>query len=129
MSTVAKFTSKPTEQHWKAIKHILRYIVGTVNFGLQFTGDSSIDCTGFSDAHWAGDIDDRKSTSGCLFKIGGGPVSWRSRKQSRVALSTAEAEYVALILAAQEAIWLNHLLAELQPQMKPTKSAILHEDN
>ena len=86
-----------------------------VNFGLQFTRDSSIDCTGFSDADWAGDIDDRKSTSGYLLKIGSGPVSWRSRKQSCVALSTAETEYVALTLAAQEAIWLNRLLAELQP--------------
>ena len=99
-----------------------------VNFGLQFTRDSSIDCTGFSDADWAGDVDDHKSTSGYLFKIGGGPVCW-SRKQSCVALSTAEAEYMALTLAAQEAIWLNHLLTELQSQMKPTKPAILYEDN
>ena len=107
VSTAAKFTAKPSEEHWKAVKHILRYIAGTINLGLQFTRGGSIDCTGFADADWAGDIDDRKSTSGYLFKVGGGPVSWRSRKQNCVALSTAEAEYMSLTLAAQEAIWLN----------------------
>ena len=119
VSTVAKYTANPTEQHWKAVKHILRYIAGTINFGLQFTRSGSTDCTGFSDADWAGDIDDRKSTSGYLFRVGGAPVSWRSRKQSCVALSTAEAEYMSLTLAAQEAIWLNRLLAELQLQKEP----------
>ena len=56
MSTVAKFIAKPTEQLWKAVKHILRYIIGTIHF--EFTRDLSIDCTGFSDVDWAGDIDD-----------------------------------------------------------------------
>ena len=129
VSTVAKFTAKPTEQHWTAVKRILRYIAGTINFGLQFTRGGSIDCTGFSDADWAGDINDRKSTSGYLFKVGGGPVSWKSRKQTCVALSTAEAEYMSLTLAAQEAMWLNRLLAELQSQKEPSKPAILYEDN
>ena len=129
VSTVAKFTAKPTEQHWTAVKRILRYIAGTINFGLQFTRGGSIDCTGFSDADWAGDITDHKSTSGYLFKVGGGPVSWRSRKQTCVALSTAEAEYMSLTLAAQEAMWLNRLLAELQSQKEPSKPAILYEDN
>ena len=115
MSTAAKFTAKPTEQHWKAVKHILRYIAGTINFGLQFPRGGSIDCTGFSDADWAGDIDNRKSTSGYLFKVGGGPVSWRSRKQTCLALSTAEAKYMSLTLAAQEAILLNRQLAEYNP--------------
>ena len=129
VSTAAKFTAKPTEQHWKAVKHILRYIAGTINFGLQFTRDESVDCNGFADADWAGDIDDRKSTSGYIFKVGGGPVSWRSRKQSCVAFSTAEAEYMSLTLAAQEAIWLNHLLAELQSRSEPLKPATLYEGN
>ena len=129
MSTVAKYTAKPTEQHWKAVKHILRYIAGTINYGLQFSRNGSTDCTGFSDADWAGDIDDRKSTSGYLFKVGGAPISWKSRKQSCVALSTAEAEYMSLSLAAQEAIWLNRLLAELQLQKEPSRPAILYEDN
>ena len=107
VSAVAKFTAKPTDQHRKAVKHILRYIAGTTNFGLQFTRSGSADCTGFSDADWAGDIDDRKSMSGYIFKVGDAPVSWKSVKQSCVALSTAKAEYISLTLAAQEAIWLN----------------------
>ena len=129
VSTVAKFTAKPTEQHWKAVKHILRYLVGTVDYGLQFTKDGMTECVGYTDADWAGDVDDRKSTSGYLFKIGGASVSWMSRKQSCVALSTAEAEYISLTHAAQEAIWLNRLLAELKGIKEPPKPALIHEDN
>ena len=129
MSTAARFTAKLTEQHWKAVKHILQYIAGTINFGLKFTRGGSIYCTGFSDANWAGDIDDRKSTSGYLIKVGSGPISWRSRKQTCIALSTAEAENMSLTLVAQEAIWLNHLLAELQSQLESSKLSTLYEDN
>ena len=129
VSTVAKFTSNPTEQHWKAVKHIIRYIAGTINYGLMFTRSETTDCTGFSDADWAGDVDDRKSTSGYIFSVGGAPVSWKSRKQTCVALSTAEAEYISLTIAAQEAIWLNRLLAELQLQKEPLEPAIIYEDN
>ena len=87
VSTVAKFTSNPTEQHWKAVKHIIRYIASTINYGLMFTRSETIDCTGFSDADWAGDVDDRKSTSGYIFSVGGIPVSWKNRKQYPVLLS------------------------------------------
>ena len=93
-------------QHWTAIKRILRYLKGTSNFGLQYNFDSP-DCAGYSDADWAGDVGDRKSTSGYVFLLGGAAISWKSSKQSCVALSTAEAEYVALSAAAQEAIWLQ----------------------
>ena len=129
VSTAFKFTAKPTEQHWKAVKHILRYIARPSILDYIFTKGGSIDCNGFSDADWAGDIDDRKSTSGYLFIVSGGPFSWRSRKQTCVALSTAKAEYMSLTLAAQEAIWLNRLLAELQSQLEPSKPATLYEDN
>ena len=82
---------------------------------------------GYSDADWAGDADDRKSTSGYLFLIAGGPVSWKSRKQSTVALSTAEAEYVALSTAVQECMWMQRLLSDLgNPPDGPTT---ILEDN
>ena len=84
VSTVAKFTAKPTEQHWKAVKHILRYLAGTNNFRLLYTRNESTECTGYSDADWAGDIDDRKSTSGYLFLMSGAPVSWRGVKSNHV---------------------------------------------
>lgn len=69
VSAVAKFTANPTDQHWKEVKHILRYIPGTTNFGLLFNRSGSADCTGFSDADWAGDVDDGKSTSGYIFRV------------------------------------------------------------
>ena len=82
---------------------------------------------GYTDADWAGDIDDSKFTSGYVFRIGNAAVSWRSKKQTNVALSTAEAEYMALSSAAQEAIGMRQLLFDLKN--KPTKPTVLFEDN
>ena len=82
---------------------------------------------GYSDADWAGDVNDRKSTSGYLFMMSGAPVSWKSRKQACVALSTAEAEYVALSTATQEATWMRKLLEDLHAeQIEPT---VIYADN
>ena len=113
VSNLAKFSAKPYKQHWTAIKHVMRYLKGTINFGILYTKQESEDFVAYSDADWAGDLDDCKSTSGYLFKISGGAVSWRSKKQSSVALSTAEAEYIALASTAQEAVWLRQLTTEL----------------
>ena len=82
---------------------------------------------GYSDAHWSGDIDNRKSTSGYLFQIGGTAVSWRSKKQVCVALSTAEAEYMALASAVQEAVWMRQLTSDLKNG--PTGPTVIFEDN
>ena len=84
-------------------------------------------CVGFSDADWGGDVNDRKSTSGYLFQIKGTVVSWMSKKQSCVALSTAEAEYIALASAAQKSLWLQQLLVDLKKE--PGKPMIVFEDN
>ena len=73
---------------------------------------------GYSDADWAGDFEDQKSTSGYIFNLCRGVISWRSKKQSCVALSTAEAEYMALASAAQEAVWLQRLLSELKETLE-----------
>lgn len=81
VSSVARYTAQPTKEHWKAIKHLLRYLVGTINYGIIHTKScDSVECTGFTDADWGGDLDDRKCTSGYIFKLGGGPVSWCSEK-------------------------------------------------
>ena len=128
VNNVAKFCSKPTQQHWIAVKRIMRYLKGTINAGLRYNkGTADPECTGFSDSDWAGDLDDRKSTSGYIFNIGGAAVSWRSKKQTCVALSTAEAEYMALASAAQEVVWLQQLLAEIDDSK--VKPIIVHEDN
>ena len=124
VSTVAKCSTCPTKEHWTAVKRIMRYLKGTIHLGL-FYGKGDPTCVGYSDAHWGGDSDDHKSTSGFLFQLGGTVVTWHSKKQSCVALSTAEAEYMALASAAQDAVWLKQLIEELtQSSVKP-----LTEDN
>jgi len=92
-----------------------------------YSRSGSKKCIGYSDSDWAGDLDDRKSTSGYLFQISGAAVSWRSKKQTCVALSTAEAEYMALAGAAQEAIWMRQLSSELKNG--PTEATTIFEDN
>ena len=127
VGALARFTSKPNQTHWVAAKRVLRYLRGTSNFGIIFKGDESRTCKAYSDADWAGDKEDRKSTSGYLFQIAGGPVSWRGKKQDTVALSTAEAEYVALSSATQECVWMRRLNSELgNPPEGPTT---ILEDN
>lgn len=127
VGTLAKFSAHPTEQHWAAIKRVLRYLRGTVEMGLRYDRGRGSKLVGYSDADWAGDVEDRRSTSGYIFTIAGGPISWRSQKQQSVALSSTEAEYMALSSATQEAIWLRSLLISLGIEMdEPT---ILHEDN
>ena len=127
VSNVARFCSKPTMEHWKSIKHIMRYLNGTRNYGLLYDKEKVTDFIGYSDADWAGDLDDRRSTSGYLFKLSGATVSWRSKKQSCVALSTADAEYMALASTAQEAVWMQRLQNDLNEAS--VKSALVYEDN
>ena len=127
VSNVAKFCAKPSKQHWTAVKRIFRYLKGTQHYGLLYKKGNSDNCLGFSDADWGGDLDDWKSTSGYVFQIGETAISWRSKKQTCMALSTAEAEYVALSSTAQESLWLQQLLADLTKE--PTKSMVIYEDN
>ena len=109
------------------MKRIMRYLKGTSNYGLVYSKDEQRECVGFSDANWGGDLDDQKSTSGYLFKLSGAAISWRSQKQTCVALSTAEAEYMALASAAQEAKWLQQNTTNLR--MRPTGVTVIYEDN
>ena len=124
---IARYSSKPTVQHWTAVKRIFRYLKGSINFGLVYSKNKATECIGYSDADWAGDARDRKSTSGYCFYMNGALISWRSSKQPCVALSTAESEYVALSAATQEAIWLNRLLIDIYA--KSNLPIIIHEDN
>ena len=96
-----------------AAKHILRYLRGTVDYGLKYDANQKINLEGYVDSDWAGSAMDRKSTSGRCFSMGSGVISRFSRKQSCVALSTAEAEYVAACLASCEAVWMWNLLSNL----------------
>ena len=128
VGAVSKYNSCPTETHLTGVKLILRYLKGTINLGLKFekTAGNSI-IIGFSDADWAGDLDNRHSTSGNLFVMSGGAISWLSKKQPVVALSTTEAEYVALGAAMQEVVWLRRLLSDIKAS--PKMPTFISEDN
>jgi hypothetical protein len=95
---------KPTKLFWKAGKHVLRYLKGTSEYGLWYRQMDEVKLHGFMDADWAGSPTDRKSTSGGIFSIRSTIVSWYSRKQRSIALSSAKAEYMAASQAACEAI-------------------------
>ena len=134
----SRYMEDPKASHWAAVKQILRYLAGTVGFGCVYkkmnTNETML--TGYSDSDLAGDIDDRKSTSGSVFLLGSSLVTWASQKQRVVALSSCEAEYIASANAACQGIWLSRLLGELlgvqTPRVKllvDNKSAIALSKN
>ena len=104
-----------------ATKHVLRYLQGTVDYGLDYRQGDGVRLAGYTNSDWAGSASNRKSTSGCCFGLGPAIVSWFSRKQKSVALSSAEAEYMAASQASCEAIWLRKMLVSLFGQeLRPT---------
>ncbi len=108
---LSRFVSKWNEEHCKAAKHLLRYIRGTSSLSLTFdTSDCKTPTIGYADADWGGDLDTRRSTTGYIFKLWGGAVSRKSRRQPTVALSTTEAEHMASADAARQGIWLRLFL-------------------
>jgi hypothetical protein len=111
---VSRFMEVPTTEHWSAIKHLLRYIVRTKTHRCVYHhGKGTLELIGYSDADHAGDGDDRKSTSGTVFFLGQSLVSWQSRKQRVVVLSSCEAEYIAGATTACQGVWLSRMLADL----------------
>ena len=114
----ARYQSNPKESHLVAVKRILRYIRGTSDFGLWYTKNDGIKLIGYSDADWAGCTDDRRSTSGGAFFLGKKCVSWLSKKQDSVSLSTAEAEYVAATSACTQVIWMRRQLLDMVDEVR-----------
>ena len=92
----ARYQAAPKESHLTAVKRIIRHINGTLDYGFGYSKDSNACLAGYSDANWAGSGDDRKSTSEGCFYLGNNLVSWMSKKQNSVSLSTVEAEYIAV---------------------------------
>jgi hypothetical protein len=113
VSALSQFMSQMRQTHWIAAKHVLRCPRGTIGHGLRYTSSIDMRSQGYTDSDWAGSTVDRKSTSGCCFTLRSAMVSWCSRKQTYVALSTVEAEYIALSVAFREVVWLHKLLADL----------------
>ncbi|KAM6575709.1 hypothetical protein CsatA_024036 [Cannabis sativa] len=112
VGVVSRFLANPGKQHWEAVKWIFRYLKGTLKMCLSFGKGEPI-LEGYADADMAGDLDGRKSTSAYMFTFAGGAVSWQSKLQKCVALSTTEAEYIALVEAGKEILWIKNFLQEL----------------
>jgi hypothetical protein len=126
---VSRFMEEPHMEHFAAVKQILRYIAGTRSWGLFYPrkNEKKTELLGFSDSDLAGDLDERKSTTGVLFFLGNSPISWQSTKQKVVALSSCEAEYISAATAACQAVWLARLLAEITDSV--VSKPVLRVDN
>ncbi|GKU98015.1 hypothetical protein SLEP1_g11072 [Rubroshorea leprosula] len=122
VSLLSRFMHSPSEIHLKAAKRILRYVKGTIDFGVLYKSSTNVKLIRFTDSDWAGLKEDMKSTSGQCFSIGSGMIGWSSKKQNSIAKSTTEAEYIVASLAADQVVWFKKLMNDLkQPQIYPTE--------
>jgi hypothetical protein len=118
ISHLSKFVAKPSTKHAAALKCLFRYLRGTIDTRISFSAPNSLSnpqLIGYSDSDFAADLDNRRSTSGFVFLLNGGPISWKSKQQSLVTSSTHDAKYVGLAIASYEVIWLRKVLLTLLP--------------
>lgn len=108
----ARFQGNPKLFHLNAVKRIIKYVKGTLDYGLYYSKNSNQNLVGFCDADWAGSIDDRRSTSGGCFFLGNNLILWHSKKQNCVSLSTTEAEYIAMGSCCTQLFWMKQMLAD-----------------
>jgi hypothetical protein len=113
---VARFMERPTKVHVAAVKRIMRYLKGSIGYGILYKKqyNEEMQMCGWTDSDYAGDLDDRKRTSGYVFKLGSGAISWSSKKQPIVTLSTTKAEFVAAAFCACQGVWLRNILEHLK---------------
>lgn len=139
ISYLSQFNNKPTASKWKEVKRVLRYLQGSAAKKIVFKNEENNTIMAYADADWAGCKLDRKSFTGFIFKLSDGPIVWESRKQRTVAMSSTEAEYMAMAESVKEAIFLTNLYFEIfgkkisvqlyndnQGAIKLTKNPILH---
>ncbi|KAG8641013.1 hypothetical protein MANES_13G092690v8 [Manihot esculenta] len=114
VGVMSRYMETPNSSHLTAVKQILRYVRGTLNYGCVYQkGQPSLELVGFSDSDMAGDIDDRKSTTGVIYFLGNNPITWVSQKQKIVALSSCEAEYIAATAGTCQGVWLKRVLSNI----------------
>ncbi|XP_074353023.1 secreted RxLR effector protein 161-like [Apium graveolens] len=109
---LSKYTSKQSSHHWQTLSRVFKYLKGTVDYGLIYIGFPSV-IEGHSDASWISNKEDHSSTSGWVFLLGGGAISWTSKKQSCITDSTMKSEFMTLSAAGKEAEWLRNLIYEI----------------
>ncbi|XP_074322920.1 secreted RxLR effector protein 161-like [Apium graveolens] len=125
---VSRYMERPTTLHMNTVKRILRYIKGTVDYGLVYAkGTGNYLLSGYSDSDLAGNIKDRKSTSGVVFYLNESLITWVSQKQCCVALSSCEAEFMAATVAASQGVWLSNLLSQITNQKH--RPVVIYLDN
>jgi hypothetical protein len=111
---VGRFQAAPKQSHLVAVKRIFKYLKGTLSYGLWYPRNQNFQLMTYSDADWANYVDERKSTSGGAFFLGDSLVAWLSKKQSSIALSTTEAEYIAAAACCTQVIWMIQALVDLK---------------
>ncbi|XP_035219172.1 secreted RxLR effector protein 161-like [Stegodyphus dumicola] len=124
---LSRKVEKPSTSDWNGIIKIIRYLRATIHYKLHLKSNGAPVIKAYSDADWAGDTSDRKSTSGYMFQIGNSTVSWTSKKQNCVALSLTEDKYIALALTLQELQWITQLMENLG--FAQQEANIIFEDN
>ena len=127
VSLLVRFQANPRIDHWNTLIHVIGYIKNTLDYGLTYSRDSDLSPSAFVDADYGGCRDTRRSTSGYVFTMAGGAVTWSSKRQTTVALSTVEAEYVAMSRCAQQMVWMHSWLAEVR--VKYSSPGLLKADN
>ncbi|KAJ9556386.1 hypothetical protein OSB04_011000 [Centaurea solstitialis] len=126
---LGRYTSNPSTQHWQAIQRVFKYLKGTMDYGLYYLGYPSV-LEGYSDASWITHVEeDHSSTTGWVFLLGGGAISWASKKQTCITNSTMESEFVALAAAGKEAESLRNLIYEIPLWSKPIAPISIHCDS
>ena len=122
---LSRFVLNPGDDHWRALERVMRYLKGTISYGIYYTRHPKV-LEGYCDANWISDADELYATSGYVFSLGGGAVFWKSCKQTILMKSTIEAELTALDTARAEAEWLRELLIDL-PVVEKTDIGHFHE--
>lgn len=113
LSLLSRFMERPVEAHLMTAKRVHRYVEGTLDFGIRYRKGKGTEITAFTDSDYGGDADDRKRTPSYVFMLGGGAVSWSSKKQPVVSLSTTEAEFIAAAHCVCQGVWLKRILEEI----------------
>ncbi|GJT95020.1 putative RNA-directed DNA polymerase [Tanacetum coccineum] len=128
---VSRYQQNPGKLHWVAVKHILKYLRNTRDMFLVYGGkpDTELNVTGFCDASWQCDKDDTKSQTGYVFVVNGGAVDWKSKKQTTIAMSATQAEYMAASEAAMEAVWIRKFVGDLGVMPSIKKPINMYCDN
>ena len=127
VNALSQYMIETRHAHWIAVKHVLRYLCGTIGYGLRYVSCGDVKLRGYTNSDWAGSAMDQKSTFGCCFSLGSGMISWLSRKQTSISLSTSEVEYITPSMESRGVVWLRKLLDGIfDLDLEPT---LIHCDN